>query len=69
MTEIEEMHQDLYHNVSDVTLEKVKRATADDQTLQKLSETIAFGFPSDKIKLNSLTANFLAILRRIGSRK
>ena len=41
----------IYHNVSDITLQKVKRATEEDQVLQNLASTIIRGFPDDKSQL------------------
>ena len=52
MNELEHTLPDLYHNVGDITLNKVKKATEADTTLQKLSNTIALGFPNDKTLLD-----------------
>ena len=56
--EVEETTTDLYHNVGDVTLKQVKKATSADPTLQKLANSIARGFPTDKSLLEPELKNY-----------
>lgn len=52
MTEIEDIDCDMYHNVGDITMDKIRVATETDATLQLLAAQITRGFPSDKNQMD-----------------
>ena len=49
--DVEEMDQDIYHNVTDGTLRRVADATREDSIISKLREITANGWPDDKSKV------------------
>ena len=48
MKDIDEIHPNVYHNVTDKSLKKVAETTAADENLLALATLIMYGWPDDK---------------------
>ncbi len=56
--DVEEIHYPTYTNISDESLEKVKRSTLQDEALQTMMQLVLEGWPNDKSEVPLITREY-----------